>query len=329
MNQQTGCKVSVLCAAYNHEEFLRETLDSFVSQETDFPFEVLVNDDASTDGTAEIIREYAEKCPEMIRPFYQTENLYSRRKNVYDLVFFPAARGEYIALCEGDDYWCDREKLQRQVSFLDAHPEYSACVHNTFYHWCDSERPDELLVPESGDRDVPFETVIRGPASSFHTSSIMVRTEILTSPPDFQDVAFRYGFSDYPMFIWFAMNGKIRFLDRPMSVYRLKSNETAWSAGCGREYSKRIEFVTGEIEMMKALLPHLQDDEQKAIVERELHARRYELFYLKGDVRSMVSGEYRALFRQESLSFRMKQLLKLCAPHLHAVYRDRKGYRDE
>ena len=115
MDEKTTCKVSVLCATFNHEEYLRQTLDGFLSQKTDFPYEVLVNDDASTDGTAAILREYAEKYPEVIRPFYQEENLYSRRINLYDVVFFPAVRGEYIAVCEGDDYWNDPEKLQLQV----------------------------------------------------------------------------------------------------------------------------------------------------------------------------------------------------------------------
>ena len=131
MEENITCKVSVLCATYNHEEYLRQTLDSFLNQKTDFPFEVLVNDDASTDSTGDIIREYAAKYPDVIRPFYQKENLYSRRINLYDVVFFPACRGEYIAVCEGDDYWNDPEKLQLQVNWLDTHPEYSACVHNS------------------------------------------------------------------------------------------------------------------------------------------------------------------------------------------------------
>lgn len=324
----TSCKVSLYCTAYNHENYIRQALDSFLAQKTDFPFEVLVTDDASTDTSPAILREYQEKYPEIIRYFHQEKNLFQQGIDVCQAVMYPNTRGKYVAFCEGDDYLTDSSKLQLQADFLDSHPDYSACVHNTWYHWCDSDRPDELLLPEQGDRDVPFETVIRGPAVSFHTSSIMVRTEILTNPPDFQDVAFRYGFSDYPMFIWFAMNGKIRFLDRPMSVYRLKSNETAWSAGCGREYGKRIEFVTGEIEMMKALLPHLSG-ERALITQEELLKREYVLLYLKGDVRSMISGPYRRLFRQESLSFRAKQLLKLCAPHLHAIYREKKGYRDE
>lgn len=324
----SSCKVSVYCTAYNHENYIRQALDSFLAQKTDFPFEVLVTDDASTDSTPAILREYQEKHPDIIRYFHQEKNLFQQGIDVCQAVMYPNTRGKYVAFCEGDDYLTDSSKLQLQADFLDSHPDYSACVHNTWYHWCDSDRLDELLVPEQGDRDIPFETVIRGPAVSFHTSSIMVRTEILTNPPDFQDVAFRYGFSDYPMFIWFAMNGKIRFLDRPMSVYRLKSNETAWSAGCGREYGKRIEFVIGEIEMMKALLPHLSG-ENALVTREELLKREYVLLYLKGDVRSMLAEPYRRFFRQESLSFRMKQLLKLCAPHLHAIYRDKKGYYDE
>ena len=137
MKNSYPCKVSVLCATFNHEDYLRTTLDGFLAQKTNFPYEVLVCDDASTDSTADILREYAEKYPDIIRPFYQKENLYSRRINVYDTVFFPAARGEYIALCEGDDYWNDPEKLQRQVDWLDAHPEYSACVHNSIGHFTD------------------------------------------------------------------------------------------------------------------------------------------------------------------------------------------------
>ena len=87
-------KVSVLCTAYQHEPYIRQALESFVTQRTDFPFEVLVSDDASTDGTADIIREYAEKYPEIVRPFLQEKNLYSQGVNLYDALLFPAAGGE-------------------------------------------------------------------------------------------------------------------------------------------------------------------------------------------------------------------------------------------
>ena len=123
--------VSVICTAYNHEKYIRDALEGFVSQKTDFRFEVLVNDDASTDGTAAIIREYAVKYPDIIRPVYQTENLYSQGVKIWRDVLLPMARGSYIAFCEGDDYWCDDGKLAVQKAYLDTHPECSAVVHNS------------------------------------------------------------------------------------------------------------------------------------------------------------------------------------------------------
>ena len=237
MEENITCKVSVLCATYNHEEYLRQTLDSFLNQKTDFPFEVLVNDDASTDSTGDIIREYAAKYPDVIRPFYQKENLYSRRINLYDVVFFPACRGEYIAVCEGDDYWNDPEKLQLQVNWLDAHPEYSACVHNSIGHFAD--QPDKVLFAQDGDRDIPFEQVVQGMSHAYHTSSILARREFILNPPDYRDVAYHQGyFTDYAIGVRLGLSGKVRFLDRCMSVYRIGSNPSAWSKGVGQEYHK-------------------------------------------------------------------------------------------
>ena len=108
---ENTCMVSVLCTAYNHGEYIAQALESFVTQQTDFPFEVLVNDDVSSDNTADIIRQYAGKYPHIIRPFIQEKNLYSQGINIYDHVFYPNVRGKYIALCEGDDFWSDPMKL--------------------------------------------------------------------------------------------------------------------------------------------------------------------------------------------------------------------------
>ena len=122
------CMVSVLCTAYNHEEYIAQTLQCIVDQQTDFAFELLVNDDASTDGTAAIIRSFEEKYPHIIRAFYQEKNLYSQGIDAYHHFLYREALGKYVAICEGDDFWCDPSKLQRQVDFMEAHPEYSACL---------------------------------------------------------------------------------------------------------------------------------------------------------------------------------------------------------
>ena len=123
--------VSICCLTFNHEAFIRECLDGFLMQQTSFGVEILIHDDASTDNTADIIREYEAKYPDRIFPLYENENKYSHGyKGRMDIVFnYARARGKYIASCEGDDYWTDPLKLQKQVNFMEEHPEYSVCFH--------------------------------------------------------------------------------------------------------------------------------------------------------------------------------------------------------
>lgn len=143
--------VSILCTAYNHESYIRQCLDGFVMQKTNFKFEAIVHDDASTDNTASVIREYAEKYPDIIVPIYQIENQF-RKTNIYSTYLYPKSRGKYIAICEGDDYWTDPYKLQKQVDFLEANPDCSFCCSG-FVH----KRKGEYDVLEVLSReDKPF-----------------------------------------------------------------------------------------------------------------------------------------------------------------------------
>ena len=284
-------KLSVTCMAYNHEEYIRDALEGFVSQRTDFPFEVLISDDASTDGTAAIIREYAEKYPHIIHPFFQEKNLFSQGIDPLDAVLFPAARGQYLAACEGDDCWTDPEKLQRQVDFLDAHPDYSACVHNSLGQLIGSGEEPKPLFPSTGDRDVGFDTTIRGMSHSFHTSSIVARREWIVKSPDFRYVAWDHDFTDYAVAVWLSING----------------------------------IVTGEREMLKAVLPHVSG-EQRAQTEAVIREREFELAYLQGRTEELVKPVYRDLFRAKPLSFRLATRLKNAFPRLHRLYRKKRGY---
>ena len=108
---EDGIVVSVYCLAYNHEQYIRDALEGFVRQKTNFRYEVLVHDDASTDNTPAIIREYAQKYPDIIKPIFQTENQYSKGVKILPEIIHPKSSGRYIAFCEGDDYWCDENKL--------------------------------------------------------------------------------------------------------------------------------------------------------------------------------------------------------------------------
>lgn len=132
--------VSIRCLVYNHEPYLRQCLDGFVKQKTTFPYEAIVHDDASTDGSAAIIREYADKYPDIIKPIYETENQWGKgttRKNM-DAAIHPNTK--YIAMCEGDDYWTDPHKLQLQVDFLESHQDYYMTCHAFKYYMQDEEK---------------------------------------------------------------------------------------------------------------------------------------------------------------------------------------------
>lgn len=137
MSQPTTL-VTIHCLVYNHEPYLRDCLEGFVMQQTNFPFVAIVHDDASTDGSAAIIREYEEKYPDIIKPIYETENQYSKRDGSLTRIMntaIDATGAKYVAMCEGDDYWTDPLKLQKQVDFLEANPEYGLCY--TDYDMCD------------------------------------------------------------------------------------------------------------------------------------------------------------------------------------------------
>lgn len=326
--EKNDCLVSVLCTAFNHEPYIRDALEGFVNQKTDFAFEVLVNDDASTDGTAAIIREYEEKYPEIIRPFYQTENQFAKGIGyIYENIFYPNARGKYLAFCEGDDYWTDTGKLQLQVDFLESHPDYTACVHNTTLHYCTGNRPDAPLLPSRGDHDVPFESIIRGPSSSYHTSSLLARREVITQTPDFYRAAASHGFADYAWALLLRLNGGIRFIDRDMSVYRICSNQSAWSSGVDGQYDKLKGFIQGKISMLRAFLAHAPA-EQKAAVEQEILEREFELMYIEGRDREQRKEPYRQILRRQSPGYRMKNLIKSYFPAVQRIYRKRQGYGD-
>lgn len=119
--------VSVRCITYNQVQYIKQTLEGFVNQKTNFSFEVIVHDDASTDGTTDIIKDYESRYPEIIHPIYETENVYSKSILALDEIMINACVGKYTALCEGDDYWTDPYKLQKQVNYMEMHPECGLC----------------------------------------------------------------------------------------------------------------------------------------------------------------------------------------------------------
>ncbi len=226
MEENYPVMVSIECCVFNHEPYLRQCLDGFVMQKTNFPFEAIVHDDASTDGSASIILEYADRYPDIIKPIIETENQYSKRDNTLRKILDSHIRGKYIAWCEGDDYWIDPNKLQKQVDFLESHLDYvltytdaevvndkgERIFHNTTHRY--SGNVTRQLV-EKGNFIVTAGTCFRNNSAGW----LEERNKI---PCDL-----RVG--DKPMWIYYSTLGKFKFFDEKMVAYRVLRNSASHS----------------------------------------------------------------------------------------------------
>lgn len=207
--------VSICCITYNHEKFIKDAIEGFLMQKTDFPFEILVHDDASTDETPDILREYQEKHPDLFRIVFQTENRYSRGLKNTPLLY-NMARGKYIALCEGDDYWTDPLKLQKQVDFLEAHPECSLCCHRVLYKYEDAEEKN-YLFPDFEENKIFEKQEFYGKYFSA-TCSVVFRNFQVSDL-----IKFMQGFlvGDLPLYYFYMQLGNFGYLSEAMGVYRM------------------------------------------------------------------------------------------------------------
>jgi len=218
---QSSIVVSICVVTFNHVSFIKKCLDDILMQQTNFDFEILLGEDASTDGTREICIEYAQKYPNKIRLFlHHRENNISingsptgRFNFLYNLY---SAKGKYIALCEGDDYWTDPYKLQKQVDFLEATPEYAACFHYTQQNFINN--PDKLgriFGKHENQLDYTAEDTI-ATLSPWHTSSFVFKTTAFVKP----DWLYKVVSGDMALFSIVAKSGNIKCTPEIMSVYQ-------------------------------------------------------------------------------------------------------------
>ena len=242
--------VSICCLAYNHEPYIRQCLDGFLMQKTDFPFEVLIHDDASTDRTADIIREYEAKYPDIIKPIYQTENQYSKGISPSRKYQYPRTKGKYIALCEGDDYWTDPNKLQKQVDFLETHEDVSMSFHNAKIINAEGNKTGDCRRYDK-DRYVPEEDLIKNGGDFCPTASMIFRAQYIQS--GYPDFCKNCHVGDYPLQLYLTYKGKVYYFDSEMSAYRTGISGS-WSQTFDKtEFYSKINKMISELEMLDGI----------------------------------------------------------------------------
>jgi glycosyltransferase involved in cell wall biosynthesis len=235
-------------------------------QETDFKYEILINDDSSNDRTADIIREYEKKYPDLVKPFYHTDNQYSKGLKVEEFNRVRAA-GKYIAVCEGDDYWINPFKLKIQVEFLEKHPEYSCCFHAAHRVTSKKKKMMRHARPNIGNKIFTVEEIIKGSGALFAYSSIMYQKEKTEVMPSFYKEA---PVEDYPLYIFLSFKGMVYYIDHFMSVHRLGSGGS-WNTRMEESIDKREEYREQTIRMLKIVDKYSNYIYTEAIKERILN----------------------------------------------------------
>lgn len=228
--------VTIRCITYNHEPYIRQCLEGFVMQKTNFPFEAIVHDDASTDGTAAIIREYAEKYPDIIKPIYETENQYSKHDGSLQRIMNAHIRGKYVAICEGDDYWIDPLKLQKQFDFLESHLDYGL-VHTDFNIISESNIKEYRIRRKLGERQNVLEQILLG-NYDIGTLTVMFRKDLYDSLPKYY-LSKKFPMGDLPLWIEFAAVAKIKYISDVTANYRRLDS----SASHSTNFCKRMAFI--------------------------------------------------------------------------------------
>ncbi len=309
--------VSIYCLAYNHGKYIRDALEGFLMQKTNFRFEVIVHDDASTDETPNIIREYAEKYPDIIKPIFQNENQYAKKIKVVNTYIAPRVQGKYIAVCEGDDYWCSSEKLQKQVDFLESHPHYSACVHNTKCVNCLNGKI-KLQSPLTDNGIIGTEDVLQYKWNAFHLSSVMYKREYLLRPKAF----YAKGFGDYPLAIYLSMVGKIYYFKDVMSVYRYISNKDAWTYKnmISRNYEERLTNNVLEENRMLNEIDQYSEGKYHSIIYNVLRENEFKILNIEGKYKEAYV-KYKDIVRRLSPRELFKIRVKAYVPFVGKLYK--------
>lgn len=293
--------VSIRCATFNHENYISNALDGFLKQETNFPFEIIVHDDASTDRTASIIKEYEQKFPNIIKPIYETENQYSKHNGSIRDIITAACKGKYFAFCEGDDYWTAPNKLQMQVNWLESHPDYTMCFHRSKIIK-ESEAHCSLKCDSIENRDYSATELFQ--EWIVPTASICIRKEVLAYPIKHPEKILN---GDIILVEKAAHTGKVRGFKDTMAVYRVHANGITYDSTKKKE---RLKKYPGHYKCIKENFPLIDRNiTKKTIYNSYIWLWGADKYHLKWQIKAFFA--YPTYFFKDQLTQNAATSLRL------------------
>lgn len=314
--------VSICCITYNQADYLKEALDGFLKQKTNFKYEVIIHDDASTDGTTDIIKEYEKKYPDIIKPIYEEENQYSKGcKRILNFTFEKAV-GKYIAICEGDDYWTDENKLQKQVEYMEAHPDCTFCFHNaTILNMKDNSTRD--FVPYAKNlkkyikKDSKYNVSELELLEFIPTASFMFRKENLDKMPKWFNKCF---VGDWPLKMIMTNFGYAYFMNEKMCVYRQSAKGSMTDANNKKEnesLEKKIKILTNKQEMVK-MMNDYTCGKYSDILEYRINQYETEKLIAQGKKKEILNSD---CFKNLKFKLKIKYFIKIYFKPIVKIYK--------
>ena len=308
--------VSINCITYNHEKYIADAIESFLMQKTNFNYEILIYDDASTDKTADIIREYETKYPGLIKPIYQTENQYSKGVKTINFTF-RRAEGKYIAVCEGDDYWTDPYKLQKQVDYMEKHPECSMCVHAAYRVLPDKTKLKLHLRPNRGNKVFTVEEVIQqGDGGLFATNSILFPAVFSTNRPYFYEKA---PVGDYPLAIYLALQGIVYYIDEFMSAYRVGVKGSWSSMMSSANIETRVAFNEAIANMLNEINRYTEykyDSTIRKTIKNNMKHNSFNIMLAQGMFKEAKEVEFKEIYSTLDMRSKTQIFIKQYCPNI-------------
>ena len=311
--------ISICCTTYNHEKYIAQTLDSFLSQKTEYSYEILIHDDASTDGTQAIIRDYTEHYPDVIFPILQTENQYSKNIPISETFNFPRARGKYIAMCEGDDYWLDENKLQRQIAHMESDDSCTFSFTNGRIHDENGVNPDRIFVPyyeserpyfKGGSAAYSLSEIAR--LTFIPTASFVFRTDALRSLPEtFLGTPCQHG--DLRMKLYLTAAGHAWYEDIEGCVYRENVPTSAFQVWKKEKRDQLFERCQSVVQMVEDVNVY-----SGGVAQESLYAVRDHYLTVMAhnapDLKTLMSGQLGKVYKALPIKEKLRCSLRLRLP---------------
>lgn len=300
--------VSVSCTAYNHGKYIRQCLEGLVNQITTFKYEVLVHDDASTDNTVDIIREFEEKYPNIIKPIYQKENQYSKHIGILKTYQYSRVKGKYVAYCEGDDFWTDPYKLQKQFDIMEKNPNCSICVHrvkDVLENGEDSGKCHPNFPMEEGVINLKkyMDIASNYSAYPFQTTSYFMRmdekNELAFNPPPFVG---KFGVGDVPTMLFALTKGDMYYIDEIMTCYRLQA-KGSWSSNIANNEKEKLAYLE-KLVYGYSIFDDCTNYEYHNEIEKICEEKKFRIAFLSKDYKCLLKKEFKKfLTTKERLYF--------------------------